>query len=62
MSSRAISSGLRNIRVRWRLSIDWRAMSWERLALNCSAAAKFAPGPENGKGVSSGSATGFELC
>jgi hypothetical protein len=62
MSSRAISSGLRNMRVRCRLSVDCSAMSCDLLALNCSSAAKFAPGPENGSGVASGSVVGLELC
>jgi hypothetical protein len=62
MSSRAISSGLRNIRVRFKLSVLCNCMSCALLALDCSAAAKFAPGPENGNGVSSGSAEGLEEC
>ena len=60
MSSVAISSGLLNDLVKGRLSDDCKLISCERLALYCSVAAKFAPGPEKGSGCASGSAVGLE--
>jgi hypothetical protein len=47
------------MRVKDKLKVICNPISWLLLALNCSCAAKLAPGPEKGIGCASGSAIGF---